>query len=112
MNSEEYATLGNQDSGSPSIAAFEISGPDRTLLYGYNVDRETYHVYLQDGKIHGLIYLDAGGPVPLHYYAARVWDNAADLVPNKRLYPDACDYEFCLLLKQRGIYLPFTTYRE
>mgnify|MGYP007039915543 FL=1 len=33
-------------------------------------------------------------------------------IPDKRLYPETCDYEFCVLLKERDIYLPFTTYDE
>ena len=31
-------------------------------------------------------------------------------VPKKRLYPAKCDYEFCRLLKEHGVYLPFTTW--
>lgn len=35
-----------------------------------------------------------------------------DYVPDKRLYPERCDYNFCLLLKERGVHLPFTTWTE
>jgi hypothetical protein len=35
-----------------------------------------------------------------------------EIVPNKRLYPETCDYEFCRLLVQRNQALPFTTYNE
>lgn len=33
-------------------------------------------------------------------------------VPDKRLYPEACDFEFCRLLKERGISLPFTVFNS
>ena len=33
-----------------------------------------------------------------------------EFIPDKRLYPESCDYEFCCLLKERGITLPFTRF--
>lgn len=33
-------------------------------------------------------------------------------IPDKRLYPEACDYHFCKLLKDKGVNLPFTSYNE
>ena len=35
-----------------------------------------------------------------------------DFVPDKRLYPERCDYNFCRLLKEKGIHLPFTTWDD
>ncbi|WP_316207486.1 hypothetical protein [Bradyrhizobium sp. SZCCHNR3118] len=35
---------------------------------------------------------------------------ASSLVPNKRLYPEACDFDFCMKLAALGVHLPFTTY--
>lgn len=34
------------------------------------------------------------------------------LIPDKRLYPDACDAEFCGLLMRKGALLPFTTFND
>lgn len=31
-------------------------GPDRTLLYGYDCDRATWHIYQKDGELHRAVY--------------------------------------------------------
>jgi len=31
-------------------------------------------------------------------------------VPSKRVYPESCDFEFCKLLQQHGVVIPFTTW--
>jgi hypothetical protein len=33
-----------------------------------------------------------------------------DYIPSKRLYPERCDFEFCKLLKETDVNLPFTTF--
>lgn len=35
-----------------------------------------------------------------------------DYIPDKRLYPERCDYAFCKLLKRKGLYLPFTAFKD
>lgn len=79
---------------------------DRTLLFGYDCDRVTFHIYIKDEEIHNVYY---GG-----YNADKIEKFLAvtneDYIPDKRLYPNCCDYEFCSLLTSRKIYLPFTTY--
>ena len=35
-----------------------------------------------------------------------------DFVPDKRLYPERCDYHFCRALKEKGIDLPFLHWSE
>ena len=79
---------------------------DRTLLYGYTCERDTWHVYLKDGKIHVVIYEYKQSP--------REVNTATNegFVPDKRLYPERCDFEFCKLLADYDVYLPFTTYDE
>lgn len=79
---------------------------DRTLLYGYDCERITYHTYIKDGEICNVFY---GGYMnaPLTPYVAVT---SEDYIPDKRLYPECCDYEFCSILTSRKIYLPFTTY--
>ena len=79
----------------------------RTLLYGYTLDRLTWHVYIsQKGEIETVIYGVDTSPVKVpvtkneHY------------VPNKRLYPARCDFYFCKKLAESGVYLPFTTFSE
>lgn len=77
---------------------------DRTLLYGYTCDRLTWHVYLLDAEIYTVMYRFNGPLIDMPIKSNR------DFVPNKRLYPAMCDFEFCCLLKKRGVSLCFTTY--
>jgi hypothetical protein len=81
---------------------------DRTLLYGYTVERNTWHVYLLDG----LIYLHIYNPQRTFQTSASAAWAVNDLIPNKRLYPEACDHEFCTLLTNLGADLPFTSFSE
>lgn len=83
-------------------------GEDRTLLYGYDCDRRTWHIYQKDGEIHRAIYI-THNPKPEAYDHGPELD-VEILVPNKRLYPEACDFEFCKKLKQLGAWLSFTTF--
>lgn len=87
---------------------------DRTLLYGYTCDRRTFHVYLKDLKIHTVIYnvdYSCDNPKPKNMIEISVSSNM-DYVPDKRLYPETCDYKFCKLLKNANIKLPFTAFNE
>lgn len=78
----------------------------RTLLYGYTTNRWTWHVYLSEDGIEAICYRE-----PNDLNSITIEENS-DFVPNKRLHPEACDFEFCQLLKQEGIPLPFTTWNE
>lgn len=100
---------------------FKLTAQDAfTLLYGYDVDRNTWHVYVKDGKIHRHIYRDQWDEATLSYRTRTLagssgqeeWKDASLLVPSKRLYPERCHYLFCALLKAKGIYLTFTTFNE
>ena len=87
---------------------------NRTLLYGYTCERETFHVYLKDKQIYTVIYnveYSNGKPTPKSMRQINVKSNR-DYVPDKRLYPERCDYHFCKLLKEKGVDLPFTTFSE
>lgn len=88
---------------------------DRTLLWGYLCDRRNFHVYLYDGVIYIATYnegdqdpdVDDVVYTPETHIASNTW-----YIPDKRLYPEACDYEFCKLLHEKGMNLPFTTFNE
>ena len=87
---------------------------DRTLLYGYTCERETFHVYLKNNEIFVVVYnteYSRGKPVPKNMRQITVKSNN-DYVPDKRLYPEKCDYKFCKLLKEKGVDLPFTHWSE
>lgn len=79
-----------------------------TLLYGYTPDRETFHVYVRDGKIVRVIY----NSIP----HIKVIDLARDvklpvdmLIPAKRAYPDRTLLTFALDVFYKGRTIPFTT---
>jgi hypothetical protein len=79
---------------------------NRTLIYGYDCDRHTFHLYIKDRQFH------------VHYYVMKKTlshscTESLDIracIPDKRVYPESCDYEFCQLLKYRDVGIPFTTY--
>ena len=84
-----------------------VPGADRTLLYGYDIDRRTWHVYQKDGEIRRLIYTSIPKDDILSWGETL---DATTLVPNKRLYPEACDFIFCLELRRLEIPMTFTTF--
>jgi hypothetical protein len=81
---------------------------DCTLLYGYDTDRRTWHVYQKGGWLYRVIYIGTNPDLVSADTAERM--DARALIPNKRLYPEACDFVFCFELAKREIALPFTTY--
>jgi len=92
----------------------------RTLLYGYTCDRDTWHVYIKDGQIMILVFKGyEGSPNGQSLLKTIIVDEEnqritanQDFVPNKRLYPESCDFEFCMMLYMAGVDLPFTTWDE
>ncbi|MER5844434.1 MULTISPECIES: hypothetical protein [Streptomyces] len=93
-----------------SVAVDDIPGPERTLLLGYTCDRHTWHVYLRGSDVHLLVYDDVSRGVIRHEKRYR-W-LAADLVPDKRVYPESCDLAFARLLTSHGVELSFTAFNE
>lgn len=112
MTKEEMSGLSQIDSEKVAVidASMLLNQNDRTLLYGYTCNRLTWHVYIKDRIIHKVIYgMGYGVPdyKPVSEYQV---ESNHDYVPDKRLYPECCDYEFCALLRQKDVYLPFTLY--
>ena len=107
MYKEEYEILQQIDKDISLITINNlINKLDRTLLYGYTCERDTWHVYIEDNKIYKVIYNSNKEPEEHEVL------NDFEYVPDKRLYPECCDYEFCRLLKERGAHLPFTTWQD
>lgn len=83
---------------------------DRTLLYGYTCQRDTFHVYIKNNQIHAVVYntdYSQNIPKPMNMREITITSNR-DYIPDKRLYPEKCDYRFCEMLARRDISLPFT----
>lgn len=112
MNKLEYETLIDlsfDDHSAYNIQRFNMG----TLLYDYDCDRRTWHIYKDNYKtITKVIYsLDK-----LIDYTVNIGNisknNLTNLIPNKRLYPARCDLSFCLFLKQLSLELCFTNFGE
>ena len=107
MDYDQYLSLTDVELDEPKISVADLPGPDRTLLYGYDTARNTWHVYIKNGEIHRVISM-MGGPIG---HLSRVEWNPADLVPNKRVYPERTDYEFARLCNQTDNPVCFTRYK-
>lgn len=108
MTPEELRTL--IDMGHPpltTVTVAEIDGEDRTLLFGYTVDRDIFHVYLLDGRIHKHIY--SHSKETLYHEARESWSGEL-LVPDKRVHPSPTDFSFARLLASRGVSISWTTW--
>lgn len=68
----------------------------RTLLYGYTVDNDTVHIYLDDGLIHAMVYKKPAKFMLSYHKGDKIL--ASLLRPTKRAYPALCDFEFCKIL--------------
>ena len=107
MNLMDYEKYKNIDGKFSLLNVSDlIEKRSRTLLYGYTCDRDTWHVYLFEGVIYCVVYSFNSDPELVQV------DDNSDFVPNKRLYPARCDYEFSLLLKMQGVNLPFTCFDQ
>ena len=109
MNKEQYKSLKNSNC---VICVDDVSNPleDKTLLYGYTLDRDTFHVYVMDGTLHRIIY-NRPSNILIKYDAGDSID-IDKLIPSKRVYPQYSDFEFCQILIERGATIPFTTFDE
>lgn len=111
MNSEQYKNL-KVWTDAWNLKAHQVRasdlrlGGDRTLLYGYTCSRATFHVYMEGGQIHRLLY----GADVIEHTAKDVW-TAVELVPDKRVYPEYSAMSFCEALVKAGVDIPFTNYR-
>lgn len=90
-----------------------------TLLYGYTCDRNSWHVYLNDGwsEVIALCYDKDGNILSTRRHSFADCEKSeiysfSCIVPDKRLYPEACDFETCCILADHGANLPFTTHTE
>jgi hypothetical protein len=90
------------------VVAFMSDISDRTLIYGFTLDRETFHVYIQDKIIHRITYNENSNQPTSSLSGERFL--LTELVPNKRIYPEASDFKFCTFLQSQDIDLPFTTF--
>jgi hypothetical protein len=104
MNESELQRFQAEPITLPQVSADDVSGEDRTLLYGYTCTRETFQVYKLGGGLHILIY---DRPTNVLRHVRGVSLPAVSCVPDKRVYPESCDFEFATLLHAQQVSIPF-----
>lgn len=82
---------------------------DRTLLWGYTCDRADFHVYMKYGEVH--VYV-RGGYNNVDNHVCKEEYLPRELVPDKRVYGEASDFEFCKLMREMGASFSFTSFNE
>lgn len=85
------------------IHAADFTGPNRSLLTGYNFVDDSFCVALEEDRI----VLSIGGD----YEARESW-NAEDLNPGKRAFPEETDYDFAVMMRNKGAFLSFTVFHK
>jgi hypothetical protein len=82
---------------------------ERTLLYGKTSSKFSWHIYFKNFFIHKLIYVNK--QVISHKSDRKI--EIKELIPSSGvLYPECCDYNFCMLLYEMRIDLPFATFNN
>ncbi len=89
----------------------------RTLLYGYDNDGKTRHVYLSEGwkEVVAVAYGEDNVIIETFRFPFETPDNCdftsfGQIIPNKRLRPEVCDFDLCCLLAEHGYHLSFAAY--
>ena len=109
MKKELYDSLFDSKHG--IIKTSELVGSnDRTLIYGYDIERNMFHLYLKYEKFNFIKYNSNKEVISYGYGLSKIC--AEDCIPDKRVYPEACDYYFCKLLMNKGVKIPFTTFNR
>lgn len=102
MTDEELAKLSEVKSTYDLITADMLENKsDRVLLEGYTCNRADFVVSLEEGTIFRYIGED-WDKYPSRLDHQESW-KAYELVPDKRVYADRSDFEFCALLRSKGM---------
>ena len=104
---EEIRRIQNIDHRALVSAEQFAAGGDRTLIYGYDVDRNTFHVYLKDGMLHRFVYRPSVQPRWPFAHVALHSMHGVDMVPNKRIYWEFSDFEAIRTLARLNISMSF-----
>ena len=115
MNHQQLELLRKKEENkSPRIFTRDIfyvlGDVETTLLYGYTLERSTFHIYLKNEKIHKIIYdFDSLSP---DFYSVNESFSVEDLIPSKRAYPCRTLHSFSDLIESllRPGAIPFTNF--
>jgi hypothetical protein len=112
MNTSQYELLQNAIKPEPQLATARClyNQTPRTLVFGYTTAKDTFHVYLDAGAIHKVVY--SHKRELLEYKSQAEGLLFTECVPDKALYPESCDFEFCAELKRRDVHMHFTGWND
>lgn len=104
-----YRAAPVQDDPCLILGDLEDYADKATLVYGYDIDRATVHIYVEEDQFVVLRYR-----MDTLYDIIRTDELRQEHLPTKRAYLAACDFEACLTMKGKGLLLSFTsfTYHE
>jgi hypothetical protein len=105
MTEDEYTELIKDANQEPRVYVSDFDGHDRTLLYGYTCDRTSFHVYLWEGQIWRVEYHATS--LQLLFHAVADSFRAVDLIPDRRVYPEATDFQMAQRLQALGVRVPY-----
>lgn len=109
MNYQSFLALERQQY-SLQAAHYVRCGTPRTLMFGYTTDRFTFHVYVANELLHKLIY-DSITLIPYLYESAERF-SCGQVIPDKRAYPERCDFQFCRNILDLGFSIPFAMWND
>ncbi len=114
MNQKEWQ-LYNSHEDVQFVSATELTNREnRTLLFGYAGEHD-YHLYLQDKLLVVHIYLNHGDPeffTTVSKTPDLQWLIGELLPSNLSIDPACSDFEFCTLLRSKGVELEFELFEE
>lgn len=111
---EKIRTIQKRDHRPKVMAAQFAQGGDRTLIYGTHINdegwKDTFHVYLKDGRLHRFIYRKSTlGVITVVAYESAVSMHGHDMIPSKRIYWEHSDFEACWFLAVLDLPMSFTS---
>lgn len=111
MNQNEYEEFEAEDSHVPVtvVTTEKVGGENRTLALGYDVDRNTFHAYVHEGRLHVLTHNRLG---QILSETSGAWLPIVVMRPNKRVYPQYTDGDFARIMRDLDHPLTFTTWSE
>lgn len=113
MDKDQFSHLQRLQEGSQKVSVDMLrSDRPRTLMYGYDGEKNTFHLYLDDQKVMHSVYYEPAWPFLLLSHESGSDLDVQKCMPNKRVYPERCDFEFCEILKRMGALIPFTSFDE
>lgn len=109
ITKEEFENKDQVQSNNAYSADIFKDKTDRTLMYGYDMDRNTVHIYLHEGIMCAIKYTYDG---KILSEERGEFDEIYHVLPSKRAYPESTDKEFFEILKYRNEEVVYTTFDQ